>query len=87
MSHLTDDNHIRAEHPITQNIRSVTLGSAEGTYTVGLGAVTRIEACIKSGPYSHIPYIRVWAGDSCVAEICQHNLHGVFFFPLEPSHD
>ena len=81
------DAHVRNEHPVKQRIQSVTLAQGEGAFTVGAGNVTLIEPTVKSGPYSHIPYIRVWAGEDCVAEICQHNLHSVFFFPPEPSHD
>lgn len=81
MTQLYDEHHIRIEHPIDQEIISINLLNGVGAYTVGEKGVSRIEAAIKSGPYSHLPYIRVWAGDNCVAEICQHNLAGVFFFP------
>ena len=81
----TVDTHVRNEHPIKQQIRSVTLAQGSGAFTVGNGGITLIEPTVKSGSYSHIPYIRVWDGESCVAEICQHNLDGVFFFPLEPK--
>jgi hypothetical protein len=53
-------------------------GSGFG-YTVGNGGVTRIEACIKPGMYSSIPYVRVWKGDVCEAEFCQHSIVGVYF--------
>jgi hypothetical protein len=29
--------------------------------------------------YSNIPYIRVWKGDVCEGEFCQHNIVGVYF--------
>lgn len=41
--------------------------------------VTRIEAFTKSGMYSDLPYVRVWCGDSPVAEFCQHNIVGIYF--------
>lgn len=44
-----------------------------------LGVITRIEACEKSGMYSNIPYVRVWCGEDCFAEYCQHNIIGVYF--------
>ncbi|WP_303713332.1 hypothetical protein [Brevundimonas naejangsanensis] len=46
---------------------------------MGQNGVTRIEACIKPGVYSNIPYVRVWKGDVCEAEFCQHNIVGVYF--------
>lgn len=70
------------EHPVQQPIREIDvfLSEESGTvYTVGRNNVTRIEACQKSGQYSNIPYVRVWAGDLCLAEFCQHNIVGVYF--------
>jgi len=68
------------EHPIEQPINSVdVLPEGQFTYAVGRDGVTRIEACQKSGEYSHIPYLRVWAGDVCLAEFCQHKVFGVYF--------
>lgn len=43
--------------------------------------ITRIEATAKPGSNAYVPYVRVWAGDHCVAEFCQHNLVGVYFAP------
>lgn len=48
-------------------------------FRVGNKGVTRIEATTKPGEYSHIPYIRVWKGDTVMAEFCQHKLAGVYF--------
>lgn len=48
-------------------------------YCVGMDGVTRIEACSKNGEYCDIPYIRVWKGDTAVAEFCQHKLAAVYF--------
>lgn len=48
-------------------------------YIVGVDGVTRIEACMKNGEYAHIPYLRVWAGDHCISEFCQHHVAAVFF--------
>lgn len=78
------------EHPVKQPIRAITVWngteglvevgaySPEG-YAVGHDGVTRIEACQKSGLHANLPYVRVWAGDRCVAEFCQHNIVGVYF--------
>lgn len=70
------------EHPVQQPIRAIdidTIPSVEGSYIVGRSGVTRIEACTKSGMHADIPYVRVWAGDTCLAEFCQHNIVGVYF--------
>lgn len=72
------------EHPIAQKIKSVTIVEwADGceAYAVGKNGVTLIEATTKSGQYANIPYIRVWQGDTCLMEVCQHNILGVYFFP------
>lgn len=53
--------------------------AGEESYAVGKGGVTRIEACTKAGMYADIPYIRVWKGDTLLAEFCQHNVVGVYF--------
>jgi hypothetical protein len=50
-------------------------------YQVGHAGVTKIEATVKSGEYSHIPYIRVWKGEFAHSEFCQHGLVGVYFEP------
>lgn len=73
---------VMEEHPIQQPIREVDVYlSDEGStfYRVGKDGVTRIEACQKSGLHANIPYVRVWAGDNCLAEFCQHNIVGVYF--------
>lgn len=72
------------EHPVEQPIRDVAVFlSDEGStfYRVGRDGVTRIEATTKSGMYADIPYVRVWKGDRCEAEFCQHNIVGVYFDP------
>lgn len=66
------------EHPVDQPIDSIVIDSI-GSYTVGRAGVTRIEACQKSGMHANIPYVRVWIGEVCVAEFCQHNIVGVYF--------
>ena len=74
------------EHPIQQPIRAIdidTIPEVQGGYAVGCNGVTRIEACTKSGLHADIPYVRVWAGDVCKAEFCQHNIVGVYF--ADPS--
>lgn len=74
------------EHPIRQSIRSIeidTIPDVQGSWEVGRNGVTRIEACEKSGQHSSIPYLRVWKGDDCVAEYCQHNIVGVYFDPIK----
>jgi hypothetical protein len=76
------------EHPINQPIRAVdidTIPGREGGYFVGGNGVTRIEACTKPGLHCDIPYIRVWKGDVCEAELCQHNIVGVYFAAPEAS--
>lgn len=69
------------EHPIQQPILAVdvTANPHEYGYLVGRDGVTRIEACTKSGLHADISYIRVWKGDVCEAEFCQHNIVGVYF--------
>lgn len=70
------------EHPIKQAIRAIeidTIPDVQGGYAVGRNGVTRIEACQKSGLHANIPYVRVWKGDVCEAEFCQHNIVGVYF--------
>lgn len=67
------------EHPIKQEINCIDTNVDGSGYRVGSSGVTRIEACEKSGMYSNIAYIRVWAGENCLGEFCQHNLAGVYF--------
>lgn len=83
---------MNAEHPVEQPIRRIEVDTIPGeqlAYWVGGSGVTRIEACVKSGPYSPIPYVRVWKDDVCEAEFCQHNIVGVYFAvepaPVEPT--
>ena len=71
-----------SEHPVNQPISMIeidTIPDSQATYRVGRAGVTRIEACTKSGLHADIPYVRVWAGDVCLAEFCQHNIVGVYF--------
>ena len=73
-----------SQHPIEQPIREIDVFlSDEGStfYRVGLKDVTRIEACTKPGLHCDIPYVRVWKGDVCEGEFCQHNIVGVYFAP------
>lgn len=70
------------EHPVKQAIRAIeidTIPDVQGGYQVGRNGVTRIEACQKSGLHANLPYVRVWKGDVCEAEFCQHNIVGVYF--------
>lgn len=69
------------EHPIDQTIRGIDLSREPrlANYVVGQNGVTRIEACTKSGLHADVPYVRVWKGDVCEAEFCQHNIVGVYF--------
>ena len=70
------------EHPIEQPIAQIAIGDMPdgfATYTVGRGGINRIEACSKPGEYCNIPYVRVWVGDMCAAEFCQHRIMGVYF--------
>lgn len=76
------------EHPIEQPIREIDIFIGEGEaqfYRVGHNGVTRIEACQKSGLHANMPYLRVWKGDVCEAEFCQHNIVGVYFAPAEAA--
>ncbi len=71
-----------SEHPINQPIRAIeidTIPDVQACYAVGRNGVTHIEACTKSGLHADIPYVRVWKGDVCEAEFCQHNIVGVYF--------
>ena len=70
------------EHPIEQPIKGLLVTDNERAceeYGVGFYGVTRIEATTKSGMHADIPYVRVWKGDVCAAEFCQHNIIGVYF--------
>lgn len=76
------------EHPIQQTIRAIdidTIPDVQGGYVVGHSGVTRIEACTKPGLNCDIPYVRVWKGDVCEAEFCQHNIVGVYFAEQVPA--
>lgn len=73
-------------HEVMQPIREVIVryddykhhGTGQA-YCVGMDGVTRIEACMKNGEYAHIPYLRIWSAERCIAEFCQHSVAGVFF--------
>jgi len=70
------------EHPIDQPITHIDVYIHDGEsagFVVGADGVTRLEATTKSGLHADIPYVRVWRGDECAAEFCQHNIVGVFF--------
>lgn len=73
-----------AEHLEGAVIHSIDIDSipeSQARFEVGCYGTTRIEAFTKSGMYSDIPYVRVWKGDTPVAEFCQHNIVGVYFAP------
>lgn len=75
---MTDER----EHPVQQAIKGIDVSNddpCEFDYRVGEAGITRIEACTKSGLHANIPYVRVWKGDVCLAEFCQHNIIGVYF--------
>jgi hypothetical protein len=72
------------EHPIEQEILTIDTNVDGSGFTVGRFGVTRIEQCTKSGMHADIAYIRVWAGDQCLGEFCQHNLAGVYFKRICP---
>lgn len=72
-----------SEHPVNQPICKISIACApmfEIDIAVGHDGVTRIEATTKSGLHANIPYVRVWKGEFAVAEFCQHNIVGVYFF-------
>lgn len=76
------------EHPIEQPIREIDVflaGEELHFYSVGRNGVTRIEATQKSGLHANIPYVRVWKGDVCEAEFCQHNIVGLYFAPAQDA--
>lgn len=76
------------ERPVEQVIDLIeidTIPDVQGQYRVGCGGVTRIEATTKPGMHCDIPYVRVWAGDICLAEFCQHNIVGVYFAKAAPD--
>ena len=76
------------EHPVKQPINAIDVFLSDEdsiVYRVGGNGVTRIEACTKSGMYADIPYVRVWKGDVCAGEFCQHNIVGVYFAPPEAA--
>lgn len=69
-------------HPVKQVIREIIVyrpqrGQAE-TYGIAYNC-SRIEPTAKGGEHCDIPYIRVWDGEKCLAEFCQHSLAGVYF--------
>ena len=70
-------------HPIAQTIMATQLPCDENgnplDYIVGRNGITKIEASEKKGEYCMIPYIRVWAGNHCVAEFNQHKASFVRF--------
>lgn len=69
-------------HPIRQVIDAVQLPNDEHGNPLDWIAgrnCTHIEACEKNGEYCMIPYIRVWAGNSCLAEFNQHKASFVRF--------
>lgn len=73
-------------HPVKQEIKMVQIDTIEGqesAFALGWktvhGEIDRIEACTKPGLHCDIPYVRVWVGTTCIAELCQHNVVGVFF--------
>jgi hypothetical protein len=73
---------VSAPHTISQSIRAIDIDvipDVQCNYIVGRNGVTRIEACAKPGMYCDIPFVRVWKGDVCEAEFCQHNIVGVYF--------
>jgi hypothetical protein len=77
-------------HPVQQQIRAIDIDNIEGVqggYLVGRNNVTRIEATSKPGLHCDIPYVRVWAGETCIAEFCQHNIVGVYFDPAPVEAD
>ena len=59
--------------------RACELGYEPEGWCVGHDGITRIEAFVKPGLHSDIPYVRVWKGDKPVAEYWQHNIIGVYF--------
>lgn len=78
------------QRPIDQPIRRVLVWQPDYPaqqieYEVGYSNVTRIEATEKSGEYSFIPYIRVWADNVAVAEFCQHKCIGIWFAAPAPA--
>jgi hypothetical protein len=80
------------EHPVGQAIDMIAVhvdaDNELATYRTGHNGVTLIEACTKSGLHADMPYVRVWKGNVCEAEFCQHNIVGVYFaapVPVVPA--
>ena len=71
-------------HPVNQPISGIAWSDVDGDFghAVGRDGVTQIEATFKPGEYSNIPYVRVWRGESCVCEMNQHKLTGLWFVPV-----
>lgn len=67
------------ERPITSIIGPCDLRGNPIGFIVGVDGVTRIEATTKSGLHADIPYVRVWKGETPIAEFCQHALAAVYF--------
>lgn len=66
---------------ITRLVVKTLVDGSDISYAVGRphSRVTRIEQCEKSGMHSYIPYLRVYAGDEVIAELCQHNIESIHF--------
>lgn len=80
-----------SEHPVNQPIIAVHLPCDEHgnplDYIVNRNC-TRIEACVKSGMFADIPYIRIWDSNECLAEVCQHHVGFIRFgSQSEPPHE
>ncbi len=49
------------------------------SFTVGTGGVTKINIAEKSGEYSMIPYVEVWADTKLVFEVSQHKCAALYW--------
>lgn len=92
--HEPSSDPVEQQHPVSQSALTLIVidddreRSIEGIrFDVGKHGITRIEPIAKCGEYSHIPYFRVWRGNSVVGEFCQHKCLGVFYASSETIQD
>ena len=75
---------------VAQPISAITIHHSESVYvghTVGDQGVTKIELVDKPGLHCNLPYVRVWAGDRCIGEWCQHGIVGIEYAPDQGALD
>jgi len=68
-------------------VSSATASQPALQFAVGIGGVTEIKLVEKPGPYSNIPFVRVYTNKTLVAEFCQLNIVGVYHFGPRPQEE